>query len=77
MNRLRNEGIIFDEYIVALKCEYGENKRRSISDNRDHERVERGMKNTFNFYDGFGYSTIDTTFLSPDQVAKKIMEMFF
>lgn len=77
MNRLRNEGIIFDEYIVALKCEYDENKRRSISDNRDHERVERGMKNTFNFYDGFGYPTIDTTFLSPDQVAKKIMEMFF
>ena len=44
MNCLRNEGIIFDEYIVALKCEYDENKRRSIKDNRDPERVERNEK---------------------------------
>ena len=75
--RLRDEAISFDEHIVVLKCEYEENKKRSIKDNRDSERVERGMRNTFNFYDGFDYPTIDTTTLSPEEVAKKIIEMFF
>lgn len=77
IRRLKDEGIIFDEHIVVLKCEYEENKKRSIRDNRDSERVERGMKNTFNFYDGFAYPTIDTTTLSPKQVSKKIFELFF
>ena len=44
IRRLKDEGIIFDEHIVVLKCEYEENKKRSIRDNRDSERVERGMR---------------------------------
>lgn len=74
--RLRGEAISFEEHIVVLKCEYEENKKRSIKDNRDSERVERGMRNTFNFYDGFDYPTIDTTTLSPEEVAKKIIDIF-
>lgn len=35
------------------------------------------MRNTFNFYDGFAYPTIDTTTLSPEQVSKKIIEVVF
>ena len=76
IRRLRDEGIIFDEHIVVLKCEYEENKKRSVRDNRDRERIERGMRNTFNFYDSFAYPTIDTTILSPEQVAKRIIEIF-
>lgn len=76
IRRLRDEGIIFDEHIVVLRCEYEENRKRSIRDNRDNERVERGMRNTFNFYNGFDFPTIDTTVLSPKQVAERIVEMF-
>ena len=74
---LMDEGIVFAEHIVILKCEYEENKKRCIKDNRDNERIERGMKNTFNFYDELEYPTIDTTFMSPGQVSQKIIELFF
>ena len=77
IRRLRDGGIVFAEHIVILKCEYEENKKRSIKDNRDNERIERGMKNTFNFYDELEYPTIDTTFMSPGQVSQKIIELFF
>lgn len=77
IRRLRDEGIVFAERIVILKCEYEENKKRCIKDNRDNERIERGMKNTFNFYDELEYPTIDTTFMSPGQVSQKIIELFF
>lgn len=74
IHRLRDEGIIFDEHIVVLKCEYEENIQRAVNDKRDDERVKRGMKNTFHFYDNYDYPTIDTTNLSPEQVAEIIME---
>ena len=77
IRRLRDEGIVFAEHMVILKCEYEENKKRCIKDNRDNERIERGMKNTFNFYDELEYPTIDTTFMSPGQVSQKIIELFF
>lgn len=77
IHRLRDEAISFDENIVVLKCEYDENIKRCIKDSRDLERVERGMKNTFSFYDSFDYPAIDTTTLSPEQAAKEIVEMLF
>ena len=77
IRRLRDEGIVFAEHIVILKCEYEQNNKRCIKDNRDTERIERGMKNTFNFYDELEYPTIDTTFMSPGQVSQKIIELFF
>lgn len=76
IRRIRDEAINFAEHIVVLKCEYEENIKRSIKDSRDSERVGRGMRNTFNFYDDFDYPTIDTTTLSPEEVAKKIIDMF-
>lgn len=39
---------------------------------RDNERIERGMKNTFNFYNEYTYPCIDTTDLRPDEVAERI-----
>ena len=41
---VRDEAINFAEHIVVLKCEYEENIKRSIKDNRDSEQVERGMR---------------------------------
>ncbi|MGM9611387.1 MAG: hypothetical protein ACI3ZE_07120, partial [Candidatus Woodwardiibium sp.] len=58
----------------VLKCGYEENIQRAVKDKRDDERVKRGMKNTFHFYDNYDYPTIDTTNLSPEQVAEIIME---
>lgn len=75
--RLRKEEIEFEEMIVVLKCSKEENVRRAISDNRDNERIERGMENTFNFYDKYTYPCIDTTGMRPDEVAEKIMELVF
>lgn len=75
--KLRKEKIDFEEWIVILKCSKEENVRRAISDNRDNERIERGMENTFNFYDKYTYPCIDTTEMRPDEVAKKIMELIF
>lgn len=37
---------------------------------------QMGMRNTFNYYDGFTYPTIDTTTLSPEQVSKKLLRSF-
>ena len=75
--RLWKEEIDFEELIVVLKCSKEENVLRAISDNRDNERIERGMENTFNFYDKYIYPSIDTTDMRPDEVAEKIMELVF
>lgn len=76
IQRLHNEDIEFDSHIVILKCEYDENIRRALNDSRDIERVKRGMSNTFNLYDDYGFPFINTTDLNPRQVAEKIKELF-
>lgn len=75
--RLQKDKIDFKESIIILKCSKEENVCRAIKDNRDDERIKRGMKNTFNFYDKYTYPYIDTTELLPDEVAEKIMELIF
>ena len=75
--RLQKDKIDFKESIIILKCLKEENVRRAISDNRDNDRVVRGMKNTFYFYDEYTYPFIDTTDMRPDEVAEKIMELIF
>lgn len=77
IQRLKAEDICFDEHIVILKCTYEENERRALADNRAPERVERGMKNTFHFYDALPYPAIDTTQLSPKQVCQCILGTVF
>lgn len=75
IQRLRDEGIEFELRFVILKCSYDENVRRARKDRRDEERVQRGMKNTFEFYDNYDYPVIDTTDLEPRQVVEKIMQI--
>lgn len=73
--KLKADNIMFDIYIILLKCSWEENIRRAKLDNRDSERIERGMKNTFSFYDTDQYITIDTTNLSAEETAEKILKM--
>lgn len=73
MMKLRDDGIAFEEQVIILKCNKAEIRERAISDGRDKERIARGMKNTFSFYDEFDYPCINTTHMTPTEVAEKIM----
>ncbi|MBD5444251.1 MAG: hypothetical protein HDR29_01740 [Lachnospiraceae bacterium] len=72
MKRLADDGITFEIITIVLKCSLEENIKRAKADGRDKERIERGIKNTFNFYDDFNEPSIDTTNLSPKEVVNQI-----
>ena len=75
MAKLRETGIIFEEKVIILKCSLEENLKRSVEDGRDEERIKRGIKNTFAFYNDFHYPSIDTTELNSDEVAQRIIDI--
>lgn len=75
VQRLEGENISFELHYIILKCSEEENVRRAICDGRDAERIQRGMKNTFHFYDEYDYPAIDTTGLKPEQVAEEIRKI--
>lgn len=77
LEKLRQDSIEFDLCPIILKCSEEENMSRAQKDKRDANRVERGMKNTFSFYDDYIYPRIVSTQLSPDEVAEKIIEILF
>ena len=72
LERLGDGGIVFEMITIVLKCSLEENIKRAVADGRDKERIERGVKNTFRFYDEFNEPSIDTTNLSPEEVANQI-----
>lgn len=72
MEKLRNESIDFRETIIILKCSREENIKRALADGRDETRINRGMEMTFSFYDEYDYPCIDTTDMTPSQVAQKV-----
>ena len=72
MERLAGDGTPFETVTILLKCSLEENIRRATADGRDPARIERGIKNTFHFYDEFAAPSIDTTGLSPEEVAQQI-----
>lgn len=73
--KLKEDGIEFEMFPVVLKCSMQENIRRCECDGREAERIERGIKNTFHFYDDFQYPCIITTELSPEEVVEQIAEI--
>lgn len=77
ISRLRDEGIQFEEKIIVLKCSEEENRHRAEMDGRDSMRIERGMKNTFSFYDRYAYPSIETTDMAPNEVAEKMIKIIF
>ena len=75
--RLRQGNIDFNEVIIILKCSKDENVIRSIKDGRDETRINRGIEMTFSFYDDYDYPFIDTTNMTPSQVAKEIYKLTY
>lgn len=75
LNRLRQDDIAFELCPIILKCDREENIKRAKKNGREKERIERGMKNTYTFYDTYTYPRIDTTYMSPEAVAEKIMDI--
>lgn len=72
IDQLRKDGIEFQETIIILKCSESENRKRALADNRDEERVERGIKNTWSFYDEYEYPCIDTTNMTVCEAAGQV-----
>lgn len=75
VNKLREDGIAFQIVTIVLKCDLQENRRRCEQDGRDAKRTERGIKNTFHFYDDYDCPCMITTELSPEEVAERIAEI--
>lgn len=74
IQRLKDDGLEFEIFPIILKCTLEENLKRAMADGRDIERIQRGIKNTFSFYDEFDYPSIDTTKLNPNQVVELLIE---
>lgn len=72
IEKLKEDCIAFKETIIILKCSNDENVKRAIADGRDEVRVKRGMEMTSSFYDVYDYPVIDTTDMTPLQVAEAI-----
>lgn len=60
LHRLEKEKKNFECSMIILKCSLDENIRRMIEDGREENRIQRGIDNTFHFYDRYDYPTIDT-----------------
>lgn len=73
--KLVEDEVRFEEKIVVLKCSEEENRTRAEKDGRDSMRIERGMNNTFSFYDRYAYPSVDTTDMTPNEIAEKIINM--
>lgn len=73
INRLKQDQLQFDEKIYILKCSREENEKRARKDGREESRIKRGMEITFSFYDELKYPRIDTTDMTPELVAAKIV----
>lgn len=71
---LKDTGLQFEEKVIILKCSEEENRKRAKHDGRDVARIERGMKNTFSFYDGYTYRSVDTTDMTLEEVAEEIIK---
>lgn len=75
MQKLKSDEIEISLKLIVLKCSLDENRKRAMADGRDLERIERGINNTFHFYDGYTCPSIDTTMLTPEKVAERILEI--
>ena len=75
ISEFRSNEIKFEEKILVLKCTKEENISRAEKDGRDRTRMERGMKNTFSLYDEYDYPSIDSTNMSTNEVAERIIEL--
>ena len=67
--------VVFTYGWHGARKEIYENIKRAIKDGRDEVRINRGMETTYSFYDDYDYPCIDTTDMTPSQVAQKIISL--
>lgn len=75
VRRLEQEPLHFQLTPFLLVCSLEENIRRAKMDGRGQARIERGIQNTFHFYDQSPYPKIDTTNQSPERAARTILSL--
>ena len=73
LEKLQRTGLEFQVKEVVLTCSETENRRRALADQRDAERIERGMQNTYHYYDDYPAPHIDTTDMTPEQAAEAVL----
>lgn len=73
LRRVDEMKIEYELVTVLLTCSLEENIIRAKEDGRDETRIERGIRNTFNFYNDYNCFKIDSTKLSISQVVNKII----
>ena len=73
--KLTSERIVYEEFPVVLKCSYDELILRLYNDLRNDERIKRGIRNTFDFYDNYDFPVIETTGLSADEASDMIIAL--
>ncbi|MEG0773799.1 AAA family ATPase [Clostridium sp.] len=59
---------------ISITCSYDENKFRMLKDGRDEERIGRALA-VRNIYEGLGNPKIDTTDMSVEETACKVLEI--
>lgn len=67
--------ILYEFCPIILQCELDENIKRMKKDGRDAARIERAINNTRTIYDNYDYPKIDTTKLSINETAKRIINV--
>ena len=75
IEKLKKDNVVFKENIVILKCTMTEIIKRAREDGRDEVRIKRGIETTCNFYEKYDYPCIDTTDMTPLEVAEKIRNL--
>lgn len=59
---------------ITITCSYDENKFRMLKDGRDEERISRALA-VRNIYEGLDNPKIDTTDMSVEETACKVLEI--
>lgn len=65
----------FKVITILLTCSENENVRRMQNDGRKDERIAYSIENTRTIFDGLDCPKIDTTGLTPEQTAERMIKM--
>jgi len=76
IDMLSKDKIDFSVFPVILTCSLEENIARCKTDERDTGRIVRGIKNTHHFYSKYNYPAIDSTTMTVEQTAEKILAVY-
>ena len=75
LNKITQNGIEYLFCPIILFCELEENIRRMRNDYRDEERIQRAIEKTRSIYGEHDYPKIDTTLLSAEDTAERMVDV--